>query len=117
MSGLKGSSRRQNQTRTEKVLFLFEVQIKTDSCYEFIEKSRVNLTEIIGECTDVDMVFNNHAMLFTVKTYIKSLSHLMIQIYNMNSKHIEGIFEAFENPGKSKVFVVVHVNFKGGVLL
>ena len=48
-------------------------------------------------------------MLFTTKTYNKSLSHLMIMIYNLNSKHIEEIFEAFENPGKSKVFVVDHV--------
>ena len=90
---------------------MFEIQIKTVSCYEFIEKSRVNLSEIIGECTDVDMVFNktDHAMLFTTKTYNKSLSHLTIMIYNLNAKHIEEIFEAFENPGKLNVFVVDHV--------
>ena len=73
---------------------MFEIQINTVSCYEFIEKSRVNLSEIIGECTDVDMVFNktDHAMLFTTKTYNKSLSHLTIMIYNLNAKHIENFF-------------------------
>lgn len=59
------------------------------------------------------MVFNktDHAMLFTTKTYNKSLIHPMIMIYNLNSKHIEEIFEAFENPGKSKVDHVIVASF------
>ena len=103
----------------QNLLVLFEIQMESENCYNFVELCRNNLEELIGEFTGMEMIFNRteDVFLFHAKTLNKSTSHLVILIYNKNSDCFEETIKVFENPVSSRVFFVNHTAYKGGVIV
>ena len=101
------------------LLVLFEIQIESKNCYKFVELCRNNLEKLIGEFTDIEMIFNatENVLLFHAKTFNESPNHLVILVYNKNSDRFEETITVFENPVTSRVFFVNHNAFKGGVIV
>ena len=88
------------------LLVLFEIQIESKNCYKFVELCRNNLEKLIGEFTDIEMIFNatENVLLFHAKTFNESPNHLVILVYNKNSDRFEETITVFENPVTSRVF-------------